>query len=71
MISLVVALDLAIFLAYILWIYIAKGLIVKEATEFDSATVSITDFALKITNLPDLPEYKDEMYLKAMLTNHI
>lgn len=46
MIALVISLDFTLCLVFLAWIYILKNLIMKQASEFDDSTVSITDFAL-------------------------
>lgn len=58
--NIVLGLDLLIVTAFCIYTLMMDKLIKKEASIFDSKTLTITDFALKITNLPSQNVYQDE-----------
>lgn len=48
-----------------------ERLIKREAKDFDKATYTITDFTLKVMNLPSQKFYKDTQQLRALMTEHM
>jgi hypothetical protein len=50
--NIVIGLDLIIVIAFCIYTLTMDKLIKREASEFDTKTLTLTDFALKITNLP-------------------
>lgn len=72
MTNLIVAIDLVIILAFCLYQVLTKRAIKREAKKFDRATLTITDFAIEIKNLPDRDFYKnDPEVLRALLHDHV
>lgn len=51
--SLVISIDLAIVVGFIIYIYGVKNCIKKESKLFDVETITVTDFALRFKNLPN------------------
>jgi hypothetical protein len=67
---LVISLDFAIILAFILYVLITDWNIKREAVISDENYVQTTDFAVTVKGLPDISEYKTQDQLRAMLINH-
>ncbi len=55
---LVISLDFAIILSFILYVLITDWNIKREAVVNDEDFVQITDFAVSVKGLPDISEYK-------------
>ncbi len=58
--AMVIALDMAVILTFVIWIYVQKFLIIKEAKEFNDEISTITDFSIIVKNLPPQPVYQTE-----------
>ena len=67
---LVISLDFAIILSFILYILITNWNIKREAVINDEHSVQVTDFAVSVKGLPDISEYKTQDQLRAMLIIH-
>jgi phosphotransferase system glucose/maltose/N-acetylglucosamine-specific IIC component len=67
---LVISLDFAIILSFILYILITDWNIKREAVINDEDSVQVTDFAVSVKGLPDISEYKTQDQLRAMLIIH-
>lgn len=68
--AMVIALDIAVIMTFVIWIYVQKFLIIKEARDFNDETSTITDFSIIVKKLPPPSVYQTEDQLKAMLTLH-
>lgn len=67
---LVISLDFAIILSFILYVLITDWNIKRETVINDEDFVQITDFAVSVKGLPDVSEYKTQDQLRAMLIIH-
>lgn len=70
--AMVFALDLAVIFFFVIYIYSQKFCIRREAKSFDLGNTTITDFAVRIKNLPSPKEYQNSVpQLKALLALHL
>lgn len=67
---LVISLDFAIILTFILYVLLTDWNIKRETVINDEDFVQITDFAVSVKGLPDVSEYKTQDQLRAMLIIH-
>lgn len=67
---LVIALDLTVCFAFIIYTNFVKYSIKREARDYEADMLLISDFAIKVKNLPEPSEYKSLEQLKMMLTLH-
>lgn len=67
---LVISLDFAIILSFILYVQLTDWNIKRETVINDEDFVQITDFAVSVKGLPDVSEYKTQDQLRAMLIIH-
>ena len=69
--GIVVLCDLAIVIGFIITTGVLDHYIYKEAEELDNNFVQITDFSLRVKNLPEIQDYKSLEQLRAMLQTHL
>lgn len=55
---LVISLDFAVILCFILYVLIIEYNIKREASISDDSYVQVTDFAVSVKGLPDISEFK-------------
>ena len=67
---LAITLDLVVCLAFIVYTNIAKHSIKREARDYESDMLLMSDFAIKVKNLPEPAQYQTLEQLKMMLTLH-
>ena len=67
---LTITLDLLVCFAFIVYTNIAKHSIKQEARDFESDMLLMSDFAIKVKNLPEPEHYQTLEQLKIMLTLH-
>lgn len=72
MTAIVIGLDLAVIAAFCVYLYSATNLIKKQSKVFDVNNLTVTDFAVRIENIPSLKKFGgNETVFKAALSAHI
>ena len=69
--GLVFALDIIIVVVFCIYLTVMDYLVKKETMEFNAKNLTITDFALKFSNIPEKSMWNDESQLKAKLNDYI
>lgn len=68
--SIVIILDLIVCTVFIIYIVSVTKSIKSEAADYDNELLQITDFAVRVKNLPDHKNYNTLDQLRSILTSH-